>query len=151
MEFNNDPEWLRLHAAAEEGCDVSVGTPVCPGLAPEQLLNELLVATNANFRMLATKIPMPGPEASHECTCGCCRQPYTSTLPNWAGVGYCDPCIAIMAAEMQAFYDAESKPAHSEVNSHIYCCICQECMTCNLRPCRDGGAHQVERRHTRTT
>jgi hypothetical protein len=25
VEFNNDPEWLRQRAAAEDNCDVSVG------------------------------------------------------------------------------------------------------------------------------
>ncbi len=24
---------------------------------------------------------------------------------------------------------------------HVYCSVCRECVTCNLRPCRDGGAH----------
>jgi hypothetical protein len=35
---------------------------------------------------------------------------------------------------------------------HVCCVICQECITCNLRPCRDGGAHHamtVDRRFTR--
>jgi hypothetical protein len=24
---------------------------------------------------------------------------------------------------------------------HHYCSVCAECITCNLRPCRNGGAH----------
>jgi hypothetical protein len=27
---------------------------------------------------------------------------------------------------------------------HVYCAICRECITCNLRPCRDGGAHHEQ-------
>ena len=78
MEFNKDPEWLRRQAAREDNCQVAVGIPA-----------------------------VPGPEAPHECTCGRCTMPYISSMPNWAEVGYCDPCIAIMSNEMQAVYDAE--------------------------------------------
>lgn len=28
-----------------------------------------------------------------------------------------------------------------EVQAHITCVVCGECMTCNLRPCFDGGEH----------
>jgi hypothetical protein len=79
MEFNNDSEWLRQRAAAEDGCDVSVGT-----LPPSQLLEEMVKLTNENYQMLVDQTPAPGPEAPHECTCGRCQQTYTSTMPNWA-------------------------------------------------------------------
>lgn len=26
---------------------------------------------------------------------------------------------------------------------HKYCTVCRECITCNLRPCRDGGPHTL--------
>jgi hypothetical protein len=26
---------------------------------------------------------------------------------------------------------------------HDYCTVCRECITCNLRPCRDGGPHAL--------
>lgn len=26
---------------------------------------------------------------------------------------------------------------------HAYCVVCRECVTCNLRPCRDGGEHKI--------
>ncbi len=26
---------------------------------------------------------------------------------------------------------------------HVYCKVCRECVTCNLRPCRNGGQHEV--------
>lgn len=29
---------------------------------------------------------------------------------------------------------------------HIYCAVCRECMTCNLRPCREGSIHVQEDR-----
>jgi hypothetical protein len=27
---------------------------------------------------------------------------------------------------------------------HVYCKICRECITCNIRPCRDGGPHPTD-------
>jgi predicted metal-binding protein len=32
---------------------------------------------------------------------------------------------------------------------HLFCPTCKECMVCNLRPCRDGGAHGA--RNTKQT
>lgn len=28
-------------------------------------------------------------------------------------------------------------------NDHKYCVVCRECITCALRPCRDGGEHTL--------
>ena len=58
----------RQRAAAEDGCDVSVGT-----LPPRQLLEEIVKLTNENYQMLVDQTPAPGPEAPHECTCGRCQ------------------------------------------------------------------------------
>ena len=33
---------------------------------------------------------------------------------------------------------------HRRIAKHVYCSLCRECVTCNLRPCRDGGMHKVE-------
>jgi hypothetical protein len=43
----------------------------------------------------------------------------------------------------------ESQPLHmGETDAyidHVYCEVCGNCVTCNLRPCRDGGAHTPRR------
>jgi hypothetical protein len=41
---------------------------------------------------------------------------------------------------------SSEQAAHPEYTDpyvdHTYCSDCRECITCNLRPCRDGGAHK---------
>lgn len=45
-----------------------------------------------------------------------------------------------MLTEIQEREEYEH-PSPDPYADHNYCSICRECMTCNLRPCRDGGEH----------
>lgn len=37
--------------------------------------------------------------------------------------------------------DYKDNPLLSDEESHLYCPRCKECVTCNLRPCNNGGPH----------
>lgn len=53
---------------------------------------------------------------------------------------------ALNLAIQALLVEPEHAPSPSEVDAyidHVYCNICRECVTCNLRPCRDGKEHTV--------
>lgn len=44
----------------------------------------------------------------------------------------------------EAWHEEAAQRITSSYEDHEYCPVCRECTTCNLRPCRDGGAHPVK-------